>query len=89
MYYGGEPAAWTTAPAIPDGARFEHSAAAKAAARAEGGAGKKERWGEKERRWGLRERARVLFFLRARALFMRRTRPAPWLHSPHAARAAC
>lgn len=63
MYYGGEPAAWTTAPAIPDGARFEHSAAAKAAARAEGGAGKKERWGEKERRWGLRERALVLFFL--------------------------
>lgn len=43
MYYGGEPAAWTTAPAIPDGARFEHSAAGKAAAgRAGGGAGMRE-----------------------------------------------
>lgn len=48
MYYGGEPAAWTTAPAIPDAARFEHSAAAKAAAaRAAGGAGKRERAEEK------------------------------------------
>jgi len=49
MYYGGEPAAWTTAPAIPDSARFEHSDAAKPAGR-EGGAGKKEREGEREGR---------------------------------------
>jgi hypothetical protein len=38
MYYGGEPAAWTTAPAIPDGARFEHSAAGR---KEGGGAGEK------------------------------------------------
>lgn len=41
MYYGGEPAAWTTTPAIPDGARFEHSAHAQktAGGGAGGGAG--------------------------------------------------
>jgi len=38
MYYGGEPAAWTTAPAIPDGARFEHSVTG----REGGGAGERE-----------------------------------------------
>jgi WW domain-binding protein 4 len=41
MYYGGDPPAWTTAPAIPDGARFEHSGHAKGGPGepADGGAG--------------------------------------------------